>query len=101
MRVDLASLGPKFGDTGSLTRPLLEYSRAQDHALLRAAESANAADYFRVIVEEQDRRRICGFPPTVTFLEAVRPAGGRLLHYDQFVDPRGNESVSFASLAFY
>ncbi|HKB38875.1 MAG TPA: AmmeMemoRadiSam system protein B [Gemmataceae bacterium] len=98
---DLAHIGPKFGDDGPLTRSFLEHSRTQDQALIRAAEAASPADYFRVIVEEQDRRRICGFPPTITLLEAIRPERGRLLHYDQFVDPDGHESVSFASLAFY
>jgi hypothetical protein len=33
-------------------------------------------------------------------LEALRPAGGKLLHYDQYVHPGGYESVSFASMAF-
>jgi len=98
---DLAHLGPKFGDDGPLTRSFLEHSRTRDHALIRAAEVASPADYFRVIVEEQDRRRICGFPPTITLLEAIRPEQGRLLHYDQFVDADGHESVSFASMAFY
>jgi hypothetical protein len=34
-------------------------------------------------------------------LEAVRPAAGKLLHYDQWTDHRGRESVSFAGMAFY
>jgi hypothetical protein len=34
-------------------------------------------------------------------LEAIRPRAGTPLHYDQWVDPRGHESVSFAGMAFY
>ena len=30
-----------------------------------------------------------------------RPSHGRVLKYDQYVHPRGAESVSFAGLAFY
>ena len=52
-------------------------------------------------VEERDERRICGLPPTYTVLEAVRPSRGKVLHYDQYVHPRGYESVSFASVGFY
>ena len=98
---DLAHLGPKFGDEGLLTASFLAHSRAQDDALLRAAEAVSPARTFEVLVGEQDRRRICGFPPTCTLLEATRPGQGRLLHYAQYVEPHGHESVSFASTAFY
>ena len=98
---DLAHLGPKFGDPQPVGEPLLTQSREHDAALLRYAEAADACGYFRLIADELDRRRICGLPPTYTVLEAVRPAHGRLLHYDQYVHPLGHESVSFASMAFY
>jgi AmmeMemoRadiSam system protein B len=98
---DLAHIGPKFGDLAPVAEPLLALSRQQDEALIQRAEAADPLGYFQVIAEEADGRRICGLPPTYTVLEALRPARGRLLHYDQFVHPRGHESVSFASMAFY
>jgi AmmeMemoRadiSam system protein B len=98
---DLAHIGPKFDDPEPVRAPLLAESRERDQAILRKAEKADPAGYFRVIAEEQDRRRICGLPPTYTVLEALRPGHGKLLHYDQYVHPRGHESVSFASVAFY
>jgi MEMO1 family protein len=98
---DLAHIGPKFDDPEPLRAPLLAESRERDQAILRQAEKADPAGYFRVIAEEQDRRRICGLPPTYTVLEALRPDHGKLLHYGQYVHPRGHESVSFASVAFY
>jgi AmmeMemoRadiSam system protein B len=98
---DLAHLGPKFGDRELVTASLLNHSREQDELLLRRAETADASSYFQVVAAEADVRRICGFPPTYTLLEAIRPQAGKLLHYDQYVHPRGFESVSFASMAFY
>jgi AmmeMemoRadiSam system protein B len=98
---DLAHVGPKFGDRGPVKAPLLAESRAQDEALLKHAEAADPDGYFRLIAAEGDRRRICGLPPTWTVLRAARPARGRVLHYGQYVHPRGAESVSFASAAFY
>jgi AmmeMemoRadiSam system protein B len=98
---DLAHVGPKFGDAGPLTDGFLAHSRAQDQAILRRAEAADPAGYFGVIADEGDARRICGLPPTYTVLEALRPGHGKVLHYDQYVHPRGQESVSFASVAFY
>src|SRR5205807_7438522 len=98
---DLAHIGPKFGDRERVGEDLLVRSREQDHIILRRAEAADPAGYFRVIADEGDRRRICGLPPTYTVLETARPASGKLLHYGQYAHPRGYESVSFASVAFY
>jgi hypothetical protein len=98
---DLAHIGPKFGDSKPLDPDWLNHSRSQDQALLRHSEEVNAAAYFDSIALERDRRRVCGLPPTYTVLEAVRPARGKVLHYGQYVHPRGYESVSFASVGFY
>jgi AmmeMemoRadiSam system protein B len=98
---DLAHIGPKFGDPAPVTPPTLARSQAIDQEILRAAERADATAYFRIVQRERDARRICGLPPTWTVLQAARPASGRLLHYDQSVHPQGDESVSFASMAFF
>jgi AmmeMemoRadiSam system protein B len=98
---DLAHIGPKFDDPDPVDEPLLAHSREQDQAILRQAEKADPAGYFRVIAAERDCRRICGLPPTYTVLEALRPGSGKVLHYGRYVHPRGYESVSFASAAFY
>jgi AmmeMemoRadiSam system protein B len=98
---DLAHLGPKFGDRERVEATALARSREQDQRILRHAEAADAAAYFQAIAEEDDRRRICGLPPTYTVLEALRPRRGRVLHYGQYIHPRGHESVSFASVGFY
>jgi len=98
---DLAHVGPKFGDAEPVGAGALEHSRRQDRLILEKAEAPDPAGYFQVIAEERDTRRICGLPPTYTLLEAIRPSRGKLLHYDQYIHPRGYESVSFASMAFY
>jgi AmmeMemoRadiSam system protein B len=98
---DLAHLGPKFDDPEPVSESLLTHSREQDQAILRQAQAADPSGYFQVVAGESDRRRICGLPPTYTLLEAIQPRRGKLLHYEQYVDPSGYESVSFASMAFY
>jgi hypothetical protein len=98
---DLAHIGPKFGDRQAVSDSQLRHSRHMDQALLKEMEKADMAGYFRVLAEEGDARRICGFPPTYTLLEAIRPSHGKLLNYDQYAHPQGFESVSFASVGFY
>jgi AmmeMemoRadiSam system protein B len=98
---DLAHIGPKFGDRQPVSEGQLEHSDHQDQALMERAAAADPEGYFRVITEEGNKRRICGFPPTYLVLQATRPAGGRLLQHDRYVHPEGKECVSFASVAFY
>jgi AmmeMemoRadiSam system protein B len=98
---DLAHIGPKFGALEPVRDRQLGHSRSQDMALMVQAEKADADGYFRVIAQERDERNICGLPPTWLTLAAARPSRGRLLRYEQYVEPSGHESVSFASVAFY
>ncbi len=98
---DLAHIGPKFGDPDPVGESVLTRSRECDQAILNHLERADHGEYFRFVAGEQDARRICGLPPTWTVLQAVRPSGGQCLHYGQYVHPRGHESVSFASMAFF
>lgn len=98
---DLAHIGPKFGDRRKAEGEWLGESERQDRAILAAVEAADPAGYFGLIAADADERRICGLPPTYLTLAAARPAGGRVLHYQQFVHPKGHESVSFAAAAFY
>jgi AmmeMemoRadiSam system protein B len=98
---DLAHLGPKFGDPGPVHAAQLANSKRQDEAILRQAELADSAGFFRVIAQEGDARRICGLPPAYTVLQALHPHVGKVLHYGQFVDPSGSESVSFAAMALF
>jgi AmmeMemoRadiSam system protein B len=104
---DLAHVGPYFGDPRPVSPSILAHSLRQDHALLHELgeeEKGKRPDlegYFRVLAEERDARRVCGLPPTYTVLEAIQPSRGQMLHYDQYVDQDGQQSVSFASVVFY
>jgi AmmeMemoRadiSam system protein B len=98
---DLAHIGPKFDDPEPVHEAQLKHSRTQDLLLMRKAEAADADGYFRIVADEDDQRRICGLPPTWLTLRVAGPSSGRLLAYDQYVEPRGRESVSFASVGFY
>lgn len=98
---DLAHIGPKFQDPAPVSSDQLKLSQLQDRRILDHLEAVNVSGFYRTIAQERDARRICGFPPAWVTLETVRPTRGKFLHYQQYVHPQGNESVSFASLAFY
>lgn len=97
---DLAHIGMKFGDPWLVDDKRSEWCRYEDKSLLGHIETADPRRLHASILRERDRRRICGYPPTYMMLEAAAPKRGRTLHYRQFVDPKGFEIVSFASMAF-
>jgi MEMO1 family protein len=97
---DLAHIGPKFGDDWRIDAKVAEWNRAADEKLLCEFSSTDPSRFSAFINAEGDERRICGFPPGFTTLAAAKPSRGRTLFHDQFVDPQGQEIVSFASVAF-
>lgn len=97
---DLAHIGPKFRDPVPVYTEQLEHSRMQDERLLDCVKTTDPAAYFTVIHGERDERRICGFPPTWLTLTALAPSAGSVHDYQQYVEPDGNESVSFAAASF-
>jgi hypothetical protein len=61
--------------------------------------AVDSEGFFREMVAQGDRNRICGFPPIYTLLAALdESAEGRLLNYAQW--PDAFSTVTFASLAF-
>jgi MEMO1 family protein len=98
---DLAHIGPKFRDKRKAAGPWLDESRAKDAAILKTLEAADPAAFFATIAAEDNARRICGLPPAWLALEVAKPRTGKVLHYQQYVHPKGSESVSFAAAAFY
>lgn len=97
---DLAHVGVKFGDQGPFTPSFLAQVAREDQELLAAAARMDAEGFFRVIAAHQDRRRICGFPPTYLLLSTMDAAAGTLLKYDQAVEPATRSMVSYASVVF-
>lgn len=97
---DLAHLGMKFGDPFRCDETTAEECQSHDRMFLKAAVSGSAGEVDKVVRREQDRRRICGYPPLYLYLASSPNTKGRVLKHDLYLDPRGHEIVSFASLAF-
>ncbi len=98
---DLAHIGQHFGDDWLLDDKHLAEQSDSDRELLEAACRCDSAGLFRHVALEHDRRRICGLSPTYLMLEAIHPAHGELLVYDQAVESDRTACVSFAAAAFY
>ncbi len=93
---DLAHLGPQFGDPRPMDLSDLPRIRRDDQAMLEPVLAGDADGFFRFIMAEGDRRRVCGLPPIYTWLRLLPSCDIRLLRYDQAFHPQA--TVTFASL---
>jgi len=98
--VDFSHVGRRFGDPG-LPDSFVEEVEHCDRDALTAAEKMDPEAFFKVIVREQDRTRICGTSSIYTMLHAMDSNRGELLKYDHTIDKQDQSMVSFASMVFY
>jgi MEMO1 family protein len=96
--VDLAHVGPRFGDPVPNTRAFLEAVASADRLMLEAVTAGDPRGFYGAVSRDGDQRRICGLSPIYTFLRALPGAPGRLLRYEQWPDPQG--AVTFCAAAF-
>ncbi|HLH78450.1 MAG TPA: AmmeMemoRadiSam system protein B [Candidatus Binataceae bacterium] len=97
--VDFAHVGKKFGDAQAADDDMIAWLREEDRRLIETIEQGDGAAFFRDILCDGDRRRICGLSPIYTQLELLRGRRGRLLAYDVALEPPTESAVSYAALA--
>jgi hypothetical protein len=96
--VDLAHVGPRFGDAEANTDESLAAVAAADRRMLEAVVAGEPTSFYASVAHDGDRRRICGLSPIYTFLRALPGVRGRLIRYSQWPDPEG--AVTFCAAAF-
>ena len=103
--IDLAHVGPRFGDELELTPELEKKIEGEDRASLVSALAHDADGFYASCVDGDGWRKVCGLSAFYTGLRLMKGltggmAGpGRLLTYGQAPDPAGG-IVSFASAVF-
>jgi len=100
--VDLAHVGPKFGDDLELGPELEKKIEAEDRKSLADALSLDADAFYLSCVGEGAWRKVCGNSALYTALRWMKALGakpGGLLSYGQAPDPMGG-IVSYASAVF-
>jgi len=96
--VDLAHVGPRFGDPEQNTAESLAAVGRADQSMLESVVGGDPTAFYASIAHDGDRRRICGLSPIYTFLRALPGVSGRLIRYTQWPDPEG--AVTFCAAAF-
>lgn len=103
--VDMAHVGQSFGDSEKLTPEFMEKIRARDSIYLDSIKEHDKHKMFQHIAEDEDGRRICGFPTMYTVLDVLGRVGLRyttqVYDYRQAVDYPRECAVTFAGLGLY
>jgi AmmeMemoRadiSam system protein B len=101
--VDLAHVGPRYGDPSPPDAEALARVRAADEDLLRAARALDGEAWIRSLAAHGDAHHVCGTAPAYVVLEALRgrPLSASVLRHDVWeIDPDTGSHVSFAAVAF-
>jgi AmmeMemoRadiSam system protein B len=100
--VDLAHVGPRFGDQWRVDRQHQETVGRADQEMLELILQPDAEAYYAQVMRDRDARRICGLTPIylLTALMEAEQRHGELLRYTQWVDTDQSSSVTFASATF-
>jgi len=96
--VDLAHVGPRFGDREPNTAASLARVERDDRAMLESVVGGDARGFYAGVAADHDARRICGLSPIYTLLRLLPEAPGRLVRYTQWPDPEG--AVTFCAVTF-
>src|SRR5579864_6089166 len=87
--VDLSHVGPRFGDQEPVGPALTRRASGADLAALRYVEAGDAEGWWRTVAADGNRCHVCGLGAIYTVLRLLAPVTGRVLGYDQGVDPAG------------
>jgi AmmeMemoRadiSam system protein B len=97
--VDLAHVGPAFGDPFAIDRSRRQELRRRDQSLIDAINAGDHSRFYREVADIKDRNRICGFSSIYLMLRYLEGAQGTMVAYEQCpADQQDRSLVSICGL---
>jgi MEMO1 family protein len=94
--VDLAHMGPVFGDPFPMDKERRDDLARSDTQLMASAVQGDADGWFEQIATVKDRNRICGFSPTYFLLRHLGATTGQRIAYQHC--PADTQDASLVSI---
>jgi len=101
--IDLAHVGPRYGDPAPPDADALARVREADEGLLAAALASDGDAWIRSLQAHGDAFHVCGTAAAYVVLRAIEGEGlaARVLRHDRWeIDPDTGSHVSFAAVAY-
>jgi len=100
--VDLAHVGPRYGDRYKPNKATIQENLSSDDSLLKLLEKCRPDDFIQEINRDANSRNICGVAPLYTMAKALEGhANGTTLRQSHAIVDENGSFVTFASMAFY
>jgi hypothetical protein len=100
--VDLAHIGPRYGDVSRPHAGTVQEHLEADIELLGSIGKCDGQKFMQMIGRGRNRRRICGMAPLYVLARILEgSAEGELLEHTHATVDNQNSFVTFASMAFY
>ncbi len=96
---DLSHIGKKFGDSEPASG-LFDKVRQFDRHFLDHACNAEKEKLLRLVGEDYDPYRICGFPPLYTALSSLQGIKGEKTSYELWDERERDSAVTFGSVLY-
>lgn len=98
--VDLAHVGPRFGDLAPDAEARAALGET-DAASLARFEAREREEFWEHVAADLDTRKVCGLAPMYSLLWAIgEGSAGERVHYEQTVDADDGSVVSHAGVVF-
>ena len=100
--VDMAHVGPRYGDGFEPDEAMIRRHLSSDETLLNLLEECRSDDFIQTINRDANSRKICGVAPLYTMAKALEGRSyGVTLRQSHAVVDESRSFVTFASMAFY
>ncbi len=100
--VDLAHIGPRYGDSFIPAEATLAQHLSDDRILLEMLERCDAKAFMETLRREGNRRRICGMSSLYVLARILSgQATGKLLSHSHAIVDQHNSFVTFAGMIFH
>jgi AmmeMemoRadiSam system protein B len=101
--VDLSHLGRRFGQEVDLSTDFIKMAQKEDNKMLEYVLDQDPPGFLQSILDEKDRRNVCGVPAIYSLLKLLDTGSGstKLLKYDWAAEVPTQSLVTFAGVAFY
>src|SRR5699024_6854295 len=98
--VDLAHFGQKFGDPQAAST-MFDEVKYFDTRFMDYGAANDPTSILKLVQEEMDAYRICGFPPLYTFLSSMAGLKGKIINYDLWDERERESAVTFGSILYH
>lgn len=99
--IDLAHIGPLYGDDFKMDEERITDIKTRDARMLDLVKAGDAEGFFGFVEEERDSRRICGFSPLYAFLTLLEAKPVQVRAHDHALMDEAGSFVTFTSGVVY